>query len=718
MFFFLILNLFAFDVSIEKKDHKTFLRFPIDVPLATFIHKNIYYACFETKKKGTLPQESTYFLSAGEVFHQGNFLIFAFKPKPFVNVKMHRDEKGWLFHFFCQNKFDPAGAPFIKKSEIFSFPTKQKGYYLTLDNQEFFVVPSQNLDGGYMSFSFPNLCAKPAPCIQGASFEVLSDFFSIKKQNNEQILSSHYDEIFLDWKAESIFQNKDIHPYFKKAWDKILVCDGTGAKSVLDVMEKKNPFLKTFPLFKKIKGIALFLSNQYEEALKIMESLPPFEEVEIWRQMASVLLGHIQNIDLESIFRYIQTYPLKIRVLLTQRIAPLAHCIDSNTAKIWLDTKDIPLCEKKLLNTLTFFKTKTTMETLNVTPTQLAFVCEKLAKDKDTPPDVKVYAEFEAIKSQTQNNTLSIQESIHALEALKLRHRREDIEFPITLYLSALYKKTKNDKKSIEGLKNLQHLYPVRFYLNNTFEDILESIKALAHSQSSNPLKIISIYDDFYDWFALSDFKGDFTDSVVAQMMEMGLFQEAANLYLHSLNDEKDLKIRNKILIKTAKIYAEAEMFKNTLEMVELIDPFCLNEGQKKEMLTLSANAFYKMGQSKSALELLKGSSDKEHIMIRISFLMEKNHYEEAIFLAKKMLGQDITPKEKKEIEKKLALCYVETKDDEALKDLNPRHFEDPFIAMAINQGQQDRPKNKREEINKDLETLTPIKKALRAFAF
>ncbi len=450
----------------------------------------------------------------------------------------------------------------------------------------------------------------------------------------------------------------------------------TEALGVLRQIERTEPDFYKNTRLSAMTGAANFLLSRYQDAAsafaaKELDGLP---EVHYWRAMLSDLLG---NPDAPFDYManreaYINHYPPSLRqrlaILAADRaVAAKAH---NNALQILDELNQAGLAEG-IIDYVNYLTGKISVETGHAE--EGIALWEKLLENLDNTA-VRARADYSLIAEYLKSGTLTKDQAIDRLERLTLNWRGDALEMNALNLLAELYADKGDMPSAMRVWRNITLAFPGTAIAQEAGRKMRDAFIALFEKPEAEEAQTMSVLDrmflfnEFRDLVPTDEVGDRLVDTMVAQMVELDLLDEAAALLEQRMRYKFEREKRSETGAKLAGIYL---LNRQPAEALKTLQDSAYGDnapGTAKTRNYLAAQALIGTKQIESAMALLKGDDSAEAHAIRLEAHWQMKDWPNIISTIEAMLKKrndpaaPLSPAEAHRVAQ-LALAYAATGD-------------------------------------------------------
>ena len=442
---------------------------------------------------------------------------------------------------------------------------------------------------------------------------------------------------------------------------KMYISNGMGAEALglLDIAQSVLPDMQTNAEYKAIKGVALALTNRYEEAFNLLSDSLIKNKPEIlnWRSYALANLQDWQQASdlLPANFDTIAAYPSEIAIPLTltlTEIALRAGDLDRSSSLFALAQNHEKYMRAPQKATLNYLKGEAARQDGNIDDA-IAY-WKQLAKGNDDLYRVK--AGLALTRLEREEKDLPLSTAVDRLERLRYAWRGDDLEAQVNYWLGRIYFDYGQYVKGLNIMRDSASYATGPKVGKRITAEMAEEFRALFMSNRLDDFPApdaVALYERFAELNP-----GDKTGDIIAQkladrLVQANLYDKAVELLAYQLNN----RLKGEEAFNVAKRLAVIHLFngapeqavsvlKNADTLRQKIPALSADEAITEELTLLKARALADNNVPEQALALLRSiPTSPQNSRLYADIAWDHNFWDDAaIALQNVMADEGIAP--------------------------------------------------------------------------
>ncbi len=399
-------------------------------------------------------------------------------------------------------------------------------------------------------------------------------------------------------------------------------------------------------------GLANFLMNRHAEAARDFGApeLLGNEEMDVWRTILADLTGQSDaSFDYPRFnARYAKQYPLIVRrrlgLMAIDRMIGLNRYNDALAVLDQMKKDKLDKGDKPTEHALTFFNGDILVHT------GYAAKGEELWKGLAGEVGDRYWrarANYALINLNLARKTMTPEEAIPKLDALRIQWRDDAFELQVLKQLGALQSDAKQYREALRTWKEITTAYP------NT-EDAFKAAQQMADSfvmlfneggaKDMKPLEALTLYYEFKELTPIEAGGDQMIQNLADRLAEVDLLDRAAALLEHQVKFRLSGEERSRVGARLALIYLLDRKPQPALDVLERTG-FGANGAelqQKRDLLTARALADLKEGDR--AIKLLEDDTSPEAAQLKLDVYWDRGDWKQVVATGEAMLSQRADP--------------------------------------------------------------------------
>ncbi len=403
---------------------------------------------------------------------------------------------------------------------------------------------------------------------------------------------------------------------------------GHEAIGFLELAKDFNNQIENAVEYKALRGVAHYLTHQYDVALKYFseDELKSISEISLWKAATLASMGRseeaVENYDDNAVLASIYPYEIKRNV-----IAPLATALlDENKgadAASMVALLDQNMDDKSLEARATLAYLKGRSQSVTGHPDEaISNLYKASLSDKLGPYGIR--SELLLVEDELAREVIKRDEAIQRMERLRFAWRGDDLETQIQKSLGNLYIQSDEPRKGLNILKraakNTKSLQDRRAMVR-TMADAYKGIFLGLGFADIDPMIAIAIYDEFKELTPVGDEGNALIDGVADKLMGINLLSRATSVLSDKMNRLGEGEDAIKTGLRIAAIQLIDRNPKVALKTLAKVDKMIsqYTGENKNELLSkivlLKARSYSDSGEPETALFMTEGLDDSEDVI-------------------------------------------------------------------------------------------------------
>lgn len=453
-----------------------------------------------------------------------------------------------------------------------------------------------------------------------------------------------------------------------------------------------------------LEGAAYLLNYRIPEAALSFSSdtLDNMEEGELLRKAAAAAL----NRDAEPVpymlynDAYIRQYPPNLR----QRIAIISanHAIQQgdfrNPADIF-ESLDEDKLSGEVADYIDYLKAKVAADAGRVQEAER--IWSRLA-NKIEDRQFRARSEYSLVLMGLEEGTLSLEEAIRRLEALRIVWRGDDLERALLSVLGQLQVNQGNHWEGMKAWEELLQHYPNSPEALNSYQRLAENFRMLFLEDGADEMdqvKALALYNEFQELTPLGSEGNLVVQKLVDRLVGVDLLDEASARLEHQVQHRLQGEEKSRVGARLAVIHLLNRKPEEALSALQLSRVADVPASLSLERNRIAAQALIDLDRAEQALEMIEGDYSADGENVRLEAYWQKEDWAYVIDIIELMLRQrtdlnaPFTDREGQRL-LQLALAYIFVAEYEQLQYLRDAYaplmegnpYEDEFLFLTQEQ--------------------------------
>ncbi|MBT5109119.1 MAG: hypothetical protein HOM25_10585 [Rhodospirillaceae bacterium] len=417
------------------------------------------------------------------------------------------------------------------------------------------------------------------------------------------------------------------------------------AEGVLATMANANPRLAVEPEFKAIRGAVAALDQDPEKAIANLNDtrLDKYEEIRLWRGVAEAGRGNWKsgNQNFKRGDQVLGLYPPALQYKLALiRVETALKARDIDSASRWL----------RKLGGKAKQMSRSQQATLKYLQGRVAFVkrnldrATKLWTELSEGPDLlnASRAALSLINLGLLQETMTKDEAIKRLEVLKYRWRGDQFEMQVLRRLGELYLDKADYRNGLGALRAAATYFPKdpgTPLITNKMTGIFKELYLGDKAEAFSPLSALALYDEFRELTPAGEEGNRVIQKLAERLVDVDLLNRSADLLLHQVKYRLKGDERAKVGAKLAVIRLLDRDPEGALEALRISDFSGLPEALEDDRRRIKARAYFEIGDTREAIELLAGDISRNADLLRADIHWRTENWTQAANVLQRLSG-------------------------------------------------------------------------------
>ena len=393
-----------------------------------------------------------------------------------------------------------------------------------------------------------------------------------------------------------------------------------------------------------LRGASQFILGRFAEAEKELDSglLNGFSEAELWRGASNAAQGKWAA-AIEHFARAGEIpgdYPRNFSTQLALWAAEAAiRAEDYRGAGVFLDTIADGKPTAGQQARLNYLRGRVLYASNDIT-TALNY-WRRLIESSDRW--ARVRAQRSLIEHDLQSNVVTRTEAIEKLEQLRFAWRGDQLEFNLLRRLGELYLEEKDFVSGLSALRQAVTFFPTNVEARVVSKRMINEFSSIytdGTADNMTPLTALSLYDQFRELTPVGRRGDRIIQRLADRLVEVDLLDRASIL----LDRQVKFRLRGKqkamVGSKLALIRLLDRQPKMALDALnESVSPG-LDSGLALERKRLRSRSVFELGDSESALKLIKNDSSRKADLLRADIYWRTQDWQRSALIYKRLIGE------------------------------------------------------------------------------
>ena len=418
------------------------------------------------------------------------------------------------------------------------------------------------------------------------------------------------------------------------------------AEGVLATMAGANSRLASEPEFKALRGAVAALLRDTDSAIANLRDsrLDKYEEIWLWRGVAEAGRENWKagNLHFKRGDPVLRQYPPDLQNKLALiRVETALKARDVDSASRWL----------RKLGGKTRDMSRSQEATLKYLQGRVAFVkrnldrATKLWTELSEGSDLlnASRAELSLVNLGLLQETMTKEDAIKRLEVLRYRWRGDKFEMQVLQRLGELYLDKADYRNGLGALRAAATYFPkdpgtpmITKKMTGIFKDLYLGDKAAAFS----PLSALALYDEFRELTPAGEEGNRVIQKLAERLVDVDLLNRAADLLLHQVKYRLKGDERANVGAKLAVIRLLDRDPEGALQALKISDFSGLPEVVEDDRRRIKARAYFEIGDTRQAIELLAGDISRNADLLRADIHWRTENWTQAANVLQRLSGK------------------------------------------------------------------------------
>lgn len=615
-----------------------------------------------------------------EVITNPTNLILKLYLAPFVITRLTEDKNRYFLQFYHSSPLYLNNGIIASQSQAsigrqtwpsiaISGISSGVGQNIRINNQDYYVLMSKVPDSGFQKYysmdSFDII-----PTHQGLAFQIYNNNITFNPVSTEiSITPPLEDNIVISDKIEGIYGNLfDIDPKIKirdeyqklneelnklslpypinstlrAAWYCVQLDLGYEALGLLKNSLDTYPSLNAQPLFLGVMGMAYFLTREYNLAVETWDKMPLTAEFQIWKTIAKGFLGNTDALldATQKAPQFLGSYGQKLREALIKILLLACRIIDDGDTVQYI-SENINYGTSYYMNALLSMHLSTVYyNRKNYIATEQMLQKMELKNFREQPEMfLESHYNYYSVNIELYKKALTNAQAMEKFEKMRFYWRDDLLEYRILCQMIQIQKEANAYVSALNLMKTLKSLYP----LQATLELIDNQIQSTFYQYSKNydkksPMDVINTYSDFTNYIYEGDKGHEMIANISQAFYSMGLIDDTAEILSRSLHDMQEGEKKNKRIFDICDLYIQNKKYDSAIALLESIPLENTPMDQQNTILTLKSKAYFEIGKMNKVVEILKNSTNPNHILFLCEAYIEDKKWTSIIEVLESLL--------------------------------------------------------------------------------
>lgn len=293
-------------------------------------------------------------------------------------------------------------------------------------------------------------------------------------------------------------------------------------------------------------------------------------------------------------------------------------------------------------------------------------IWDRLAKD-GSQREVQAYARYEAAMLRHQLGMAKPEETIAALEGIRMSWRGDALERMVLANLAALYTEQKQYDNTLRSWRYLLQAFPADpevLTISGNMTELFEDLFLDGVADDMPALKSLGLFYEFRELTPVGA-KGDaIIQKLADRLAAVDLLPRATQLLEHQIRYRVAGEDRARVGARLALLYLLNKEPARALEVLEITNYGMMETNLMRQRMQLTAQALAANGRPQEALSMLSQDASMDGALLRLDILWAMQDWPNVINTAEEILAmrQSLTEKmndREMQVLLKLALAYT-----------------------------------------------------------
>lgn len=406
----------------------------------------------------------------------------------------------------------------------------------------------------------------------------------------------------------------------------------------LSFMKQRYPnlFAQSFPA-RSLKAVSHTMTGEHNrasveyDALMAYHDVRQIAELQIWNKYNEFSLGN----NMRSI-GFIPNMPYFLKLYSDDKYWPLAFA----EIELALNANDLKLLEKLFkelrnppegvfANSLKYYKANYYRKKGQINLARQYLLDLTYKEDEDLLNSSR--AEFDLIKLRVDQNDISKEEAIEALDSLRFKWRGDQLEYQILLQLASYYKDVGDIMNALRTYKYIRVSFSNRvsnFYVTSEMAKIFNEVFLPGGlGEKMDDFTLVALFFEFKELNPIGEKGDDIILDISKRLVKLDLLDNATDLLRHQikfrLNGEKRVTVANNLAV----ILMMDGKPREAMLVLDETDNDNFNFQEYKYRLRLRAGSLIMLEEYDEALERIKDDDSKDAETLRRQILYRQSRW-------------------------------------------------------------------------------------------
>jgi hypothetical protein len=418
------------------------------------------------------------------------------------------------------------------------------------------------------------------------------------------------------------------------------------AEGVLATIAGANARLTSDPDFKALRGAVAALRGDTALAIENLRDprLDKYEEVRLWRGVAEAGRENWKsgNFNFKRGDAVLGLYPPELKNKLALiRVDTALKARDVDSASKWL----------RKLGGKEDSMTRSQKATLKYLQGRMAFVKRNLDRATGLWTELsegqdllnRARAGLSLVNLGLLQETMTKDEAIKRLEDLRYRWRGDQFEMQVLRRLGELYLDKADYRNGLGALRAAATYFPkdpgtpvITKKMTSIFKELYLGDKAAAFS----PLSALALYDEFRELTPAGEEGNQVIQKLAERLVDVDLLNRSADLLMHQVKFRLKGDERAKVGAKLAVIRLLDRDPEGALKALKISDFSGLPEALEDDRRRIKARAYFEIGDTRQAIELLAGDISRNADLLRADIHWRTENWTQAANVLQRLSGE------------------------------------------------------------------------------